>query len=52
MSLLPMIPAHEREHIDQAWAYFARRVGEEAIRRWERAIAMKPWLDVTSGYAR
>jgi tetratricopeptide (TPR) repeat protein len=34
-----MIPAHEREHVDQATKYFSQRLSKTGMGRWNRAIA-------------
>jgi tetratricopeptide (TPR) repeat protein len=37
MPTVPMIPAHEREHIDQASEYLASRIDKDSLARWNRA---------------
>lgn len=39
LPLLPMIPAHEREHMDLATEYLAARLSEAGMRRWQRAAS-------------
>jgi len=39
MPSVPMVPVHEREHIERATAYLATRLGAEGRARWARATA-------------
>jgi tetratricopeptide (TPR) repeat protein len=38
MPSVPMVPAHEREHIERATAYLESRLGAEERARWARAL--------------
>ena len=39
MPSVPMVPAHEREHIEQASQHFAEHLAPEHQERWSRALA-------------
>lgn len=38
MPSVPMVPAHEREHIEQASAFLAKRLAPALLERWDRAL--------------